>query len=204
MGTPSGQQPASEVLAALQRHGFSEPVAQLVWAVGADLRERTQRDGVEFAAMLEADTGEPLGEVLGGGEQVVDARPHFRAMLAGRRYVQIHSHPSSSAFSRQDALILTSFPELRASVVIGLDGTWYVLSRTDANASILPELVSVRFQGRFAALWPTYRALVQTQLVPASEAWRAHSHDIWTHIGPELGLRYDRIEAGGEFNVGGS
>ena len=79
--------------------------------------------------MLDAETGRHIGKVLSGQEDGVNIRPHLEALTLGRRHVQVHSHPGSSAFSDADAAILRYWPDIHAVVVVGVDGGWYALSR---------------------------------------------------------------------------
>jgi hypothetical protein len=114
-------------------------------------------------------------------------------MQAGRRYVQLHTHPRSSALSTQDAILLTSHPRLAVSVVVGLDGTWYVLSKP-AGAAPAPALVGQRYRQEVAARTPAYQARIQAGELTPQAAWRDHTHQAWLATAPQVGLRYDRVE----------
>jgi hypothetical protein len=138
------------------------------------------------------DTGLPVGGVVQGTDTMTDIRPHLAAMQAGRRYVQVHTHPRSSALSAQDAILFGSYPALGVSVV-GLDGTWYVLSKP-AGAALVPALVGQRYRQEVAARTPAYQARVQAGELDPQAAWRDHTHQAWLATAPQVGLRYDRVE----------
>src|SRR5947209_2338523 len=116
--------------ALLGAHGLAEPAVEVVLKTRARrLVEHTRRSNREHAATLDAETGEQLGGELVGDRFSFDLRPHLRAMQPGRAYLQIHTHPSDCAFSLPDAAMLYRFPAVRAVLVVGGRGTWYLLSR---------------------------------------------------------------------------
>jgi hypothetical protein len=64
----------------------------------------------------------------------VDVEDHRRLMHRARRYVMLHTHAASSAFSDSDVSTFVGAAMLLLMVVIGADGTWYMLSKpADAN-----------------------------------------------------------------------
>lgn len=178
----------------LQRHGLTRRSARALQVVAREIQVRTEEHGIEFAALIDANTGEQLGPILGGISRTVDARPLLRAMQPVHEYVEVHSHPESSAFSWQDAGILARNPALRATLIISADGTSYALSRVPG--ALPPTIAAIRsaYLAGYTALLPRYRELVQSGAASAHEAWREHSHEIWQRVSNPLNLRYDRLE----------
>jgi hypothetical protein len=78
---------------------------------------------LEFAAMVDAESGVALRTTISGGEDAVDFRPHITAFARGRRYVQLHTHPGSSSFPDADVATLLSWDQIHAMVIVGVDGT---------------------------------------------------------------------------------
>ena len=133
--------------------------------------------------MVDADSGARAGTVLSWAEGDVDIRPHLRLLRPDRQYVQFHTHPGSSSFSDADAAILVAWGLIRAVVVLGVDGAWYVLSRTAAQVATSEDVVG--------AYWRE-RNVVDAEL--AGWTLRERSHAVWTRIADQLGLRYDRVQ----------
>jgi hypothetical protein len=78
--------------------------------------------------------------------------------------------------------------------VVGLDRTWYVLSKMPNAALAAPIDVLVTYRIEVTRLRPKYQSLIQTGAMPSDLAWRQHLHEVWQAIAPGLGLQYDRIE----------
>jgi hypothetical protein len=174
--------------------GLTEELAREVERWGERLRARTVEAGVEFAVSLDAETATPIGPPLGGTAVQVDIDDDVRLMQRDRRYVTLHTHPASSAFSDLDVSTFIGVAMLMVMVVVGADGRCYVLSKPkDAH---LPEPVEAaqRLRAEVIRLMPWYRAQVQARRLEPREAWRAHSHAAWLAVAPELGLRYSRVE----------
>jgi proteasome lid subunit RPN8/RPN11 len=188
----------AEIIRVLRLHGLDRAVAGAILGVGASLRERTRRRATEFAALLDASTGSPVGSVLGGVADEVDIRPHLRALRAGRSYVQVHSHPASTAFSDADALMLVRYPSVHLSCVVGLDGTWYVLGRERGSSLPDPSALYSVYHAAMNSKVGRYRHLARSGRLTPREADRALSHAVWEQIAPGLGLRYDRVEPEGD------
>jgi hypothetical protein len=192
---PGGRHQA--VVDALVPHGLTEPVALAVLQLGRELRSRTIKDTKarrrEYAGMLDAQTGAPLGPLIRGQRNGVDIMPHVRA-ASGHQAVSVHTHPRSSSFSPDDASLLVSAPGVQTVVAVGADDTWYVLSRTSGAPSPSAATVAASYFTTRQALVAKYRALVQAQTVTRDRAWQEHTHEVWARISPALGLRYDRIE----------
>jgi len=84
-------------------------VAREIVQLGETLRNLTQTNSMEFAAMLDAERGTQIGAILGGVSQSVDIGPHLNAMRAERQYVHLHTHPANSSFSDTDVGVLLSY-----------------------------------------------------------------------------------------------
>jgi hypothetical protein len=184
----------SFVVRVLLRHDIPTTAARLLESVGADLLARTEARHVEAAALVDLVTGQRVGDILEGSAGEIDIGDHLRLMRRGRRYLQIHSHPGSSSLSAQDAVLLVTHAGLLACIVVGLDGSWYILSKTPGGSPPLPERVAEEYSNELVALQPRYVAAVKLGMMSQSNAWRELSHEVWLHAAVLLSLRYDRIE----------
>lgn len=183
------------MVALLRGHGLRPRTAQAIGQLGEELRARTEQHGREFAALLAAGTGALVGPVVGGQPDEVPIGGQLQAMRAGRRYVHLHSHPApSAAFSDADVGTFVAYAYLRTVAVIGVDRTWYVLSKVPGRGPALRAEVERRFTDEVAALAPKYARLIRSGPVSAAQAWRLHTHEVWERLAPRLGLRYDRLE----------
>jgi hypothetical protein len=108
--------------------------------------------------------------------------------------VQIHTHPNSSAPGRNDVAVLLGRQNIRAVVVIGADGTWYVLSKPPRGPHLDIGTVIERWLTARDGLDRVYVPLVESGSLPAKAAWRRQTHEMWLRIAPGLKLRYDRAE----------
>jgi hypothetical protein len=115
-------------------------------------------------------------------------------MHPDRRYVTLHTHPASSAFSDLDVSTFIGVAMLMVMVVVGADGSWYVLSKPKGAQLPDPVEAAQRLRAEVMRLMPWHRAQVQARRLEPREAWRAHSHEAWLVVAPELGLRYSRVE----------
>ncbi len=157
----------------LRGRGLSGQVIARRRTLSREMRRNSRRRGLEYATMVDADSGLPLGRLVSGQEGGVDIRAHLNALTPGRRYVQFHSHPSSSSFSDADAAILLSWPEINTVVVVGVDGSWYVLSRATPSPVSAREAVD--------AYW------IEREAIDAEFGG-------WTRIAGDLGLRHERVQ----------
>jgi hypothetical protein len=80
-------------------HGIPEPTGRTLLAVGDALRAGAARLEVEHAASFDIYTGEPAGPLRTGRTAEVDIHDQTAAMQPHRRYVSIHTHHTSAAFS---------------------------------------------------------------------------------------------------------
>jgi hypothetical protein len=188
----------SEVVSALREHGASPAAAVRASEMADQLERRTRGSGRECCALLDLTTGAQVGPIVDGTQDRVPRDrldSQLRAMQAGRRYLQLHTHPRSAAFSSHDGVLLTTWPEIHGLVVRGADGTTYLLSKTDA-------ILSTERAEDVAQHWMRERDrlnvrfyLLRRRFGDDRAAWKLVADEIWRRIAPELGLRYDRVES---------
>lgn len=167
--------------------------ARAVRLAGEDVRRRTAAAGNEFAAMLDIESGASVGDLIEGvGRRTVIA-PHLDALQPGHAYVQVHAHPSSTPHSDQDGMLFAAQARLAAMVVVGLDGTWYVVSRLPGASPITPEQVLSAWEEALVALRPQLLARVRSGRLSRRAGGQELLHRVWVAIAPQLGLRYDRV-----------
>lgn len=148
--------------------------------------------------MLDAETGAVVGAELSGTERGVDIRPHLEVLPKGRRYVQVHTHPRSTAFPDVDAVLLVQHAGLDVMLVIGLDGTWYVLSKHPEDpppaTRQAAEQVYAAFWAEIGQLVPGFECQPRASSLPADEARKQLTHALWERVAGRHGLRYDRFQ----------
>jgi len=186
--------PHDPLLHVLTRHGISDAAARAIQAVSQDVRARTLAHRVEFAAMLDAETGEMIGAIIQGERLRTEIRSHIDAMRSERGYVQVHTHPGSRSFSPEDMVLLAAFRTVCAMVVAGADGTMYVASFVAEARSLDTELILSAWDAEWDILLLFYGPLIVSGALTLDEAARAQSHEVWLRLAPRFGLRYDRVE----------
>jgi hypothetical protein len=181
--------------ALLGAHGVAAPAVEAVLRTHARrLVEHTRRSNREHAVTLDAETGEQLGEELVGDRFSFDLGPHLRVMQPGQGYVQIHTHPSDCAFSLPDAAMLHRFPTVRAVLVVGVRGTWYLLSRL-AGRELSPwDTLVAAFEAEYAARTPSYERVVRAGDVSRRAAQCQRVDETWLATAARCGLLYTRID----------
>src|SRR5207249_1069260 len=158
--------------------------------VGDTLRAGAIELEVEHAASFDIDTAETAGPLSTGRAAEVDIREQTAALQPHRHYVSVHTHRTSAAFSDLDVDVLLRNSPLSTIVVVGHDGTWYVLSKRRGARVARPETGVAAFRTAFATLSVDYLARVQAGQLTSEEAFRDALHRIWQVIAPPLGLRY--------------
>lgn len=177
----------------LEARGLSTQVAKSTERLGEQLRRRTVKERREVAAVLDAETGARVGPIVGGTRAEVDIRPQLRAMQSGRRYLHLHTHPGSPSFTDTDAVAFVRYSFL-VMAAVGTDRTWYVLSRLVGGTVPSTLAVAEAYAAEIYARAPRYRALWRGGTMTAQAAYRSLTHEVWTSVAPQLGLRYDRVE----------
>jgi hypothetical protein len=170
-----------DVIAVLRRHGISGAVAAGLWTAARDLRTRTRRRGIEHASTLDAADGRPVGNTITGTTSGADLTPHLLALQIGHQYVQLHTHPRNTSFSDIDMRLFVEHPALKAMIVVGVVGSWHILSRPAGIRLTDPRAVFYDFVGEL-------QRLTQTR-VHTSE----RPHLATEHIAASYGLLYDRV-----------
>jgi hypothetical protein len=183
-----------EIVALLRSHGVRGLTARTVAQEGASLRQRMGAIDVEYAALFDEATGQQVGDVLIGETDEVYLRAHIVAMQPGRRYVHLHTHPASSAFSLNDLAVLLAHPPLRTMTVVGRNGSWYFLSKLRGQPTASPEDGIAAWLTVFRTLDPHYDALIAAGVVTQDEALQQQLHETMVSVAPQLRLRYDRLE----------
>ena len=131
--------------------------------------------------MLDASDGLAVGPPITGTEFATTVSAHIQRFRPGRTYVQIHTHPNSTSFSPDDVLFLATQPQVRTSIVVGIDGTWYLLSRLSDDSTRNPRLPYDDYRRE-------YRQLEQEQVTSAERP-----HAVMERIAERHGFRYDRV-----------
>jgi hypothetical protein len=179
----------------LRAHGLSAAAIEAVVRTHARrLVDHTRRSNREHAVTLEAETGEQLGAELVGDRFGIDLAPHLAAMRPGRAYLQIHTHPSDCAFSLQDAAMLYRFTAVRVVLVLGVRGTWYLLSRRPGPDSAVWDVLVAAFEAEYVARTPAYQAAVSAGELSRRAAQCRRVDGAWGATAARCGLLYTRID----------
>jgi hypothetical protein len=149
----------------------------------------------ELAALIDAATGDQIGEVLAGSQDRLDLRPHLHLLQPGRRYLHVHTHPASSGFSDLDLTVLLAYVEIRTLVVVTQDGAWYFLSKVRGQPTADPTTGGALWDAYFAVTAQPHHDLIARGTLSRDEALRQEVHDTMIRLAPEIGLRYDWLEA---------
>lgn len=128
-----------------ESHGASSAAATALNAVMAEGIALTQQTGRESAALVDAESGDRVGDLVTGDEDRVDLGALLAARTPGRVYIQLHTHPQSSSFSDADFALLLTHHGISMMVVAGSDGTVYVMSRQPAGTAALPLVAIVEW-----------------------------------------------------------
>ena len=183
-----------QIVPILERHGIDRALTERLHAVGTELRALTEREGVEFGVTVNMDSDYSLGTTLRGSGNDLDFEPHRRLLRRERRYVTLHTHPGSMPPSHLDFLILIDNPSIRALVVVGRDGTWYVVSLAPSAARPDEHVARATFAAAYVRLRPQYLRRVEVGLMTPREALAAMLDATWRAVARRIGLRYDRVE----------
>ncbi|MDD2486440.1 MAG: hypothetical protein PHO05_07835 [bacterium] len=168
-----------------EAHGWTPTANKAVAEVSEDIRQRTVDAGVEFAAMVDAETGEKAGGIIQGEKREASIGRHLLAMQPRRRYIMLHTHSSNTAPSLEDVKHLAD-PWLENRVqtmyIVGVDGTRYLLSRKPG--------------ARVATAAETMKAFSEEErrLEKVHKSKKALYHALWKNIAGKLGLIYHMEE----------
>lgn len=172
----------ADVVRILRAHGLSGAASAQLWQLSRRMRSATRRRGLEHAAMVDAETGDLVGSIITGQEDAVDLYPHLSMLAPAHCYAQFHAHPGSTSFSDVDAFAFLSWDRITAIVVVGVDGTWYALSRFPGGVAS-PVAVADAF----------LIELDRTRASFSDVSLRERTHRVWSRIARDLGPRYDRV-----------
>jgi hypothetical protein len=178
---------------ALVRHGVDSAAAGAVVRAADAVLRLTRRHDVEVAATVDADSGEEPAPVVLGARRSVDVRSHLAALAPGHQYVMLHSHPESDSFSWQDAVWLVARPAVRVLLVVGRDGSWYLLSRDPAGAPVGAQAVRDAVEAEYDRLCPPGDPARRRGMPGRAARRREISHQVWANLARQLGFRYDRL-----------
>jgi hypothetical protein len=191
---PASDPPGHQArLDALVRHGVSPPAAAAAVRAGQAVHRLTREHDVEVAATVDADSGAEPAPTVRGARRAVDVGSHLRALAPGREYVMLHSHPESESFSARDALWLVARPVVRVLVVVGKNGSWYLLSRDPARPLATAREVTEAVQAEYDRLSPPGDPARARGAVGRAARVREVSHRVWANLAAGLGFRYDRL-----------
>jgi hypothetical protein len=151
------------------------------------------RTGAEHAAAFDADTALPVGPLRVGNAAEVDVTDQLSMMRRDGRYVMLHTHRASTAFSDRDVEVLLENPAVRVIGALGHDGTWHLLSKRIDGAVASRAAGATAFAAAMRQLAPHYLAVVRSGRMAREAALRHLLHEVWRVIAPPLGLRYDRV-----------
>jgi hypothetical protein len=187
---PPGHQ---DRLDALVRHGVGPPAVAAVVRAAQAVRRLTREHDVEVAATVDADSGAEPAPIVRGTRRSVDVTSHLRALVPGREYVMLHSHPESESFSSRDAVWLVARPVVRVLVVVGKNGSWYLLSRDPARPLATARALTEAVQGAYDRLSPPGDLARTRGAAGRASRLRDVSHQVWANLAAGLGFRYDRL-----------
>lgn len=189
--------------------GASVAAARAVFREGKRLARLTRRPtGIEYGQTIDIASGKLLGPDLRGewsdrNKNSISFRPHLRLIEqhgGKHRYVQVHSHPQSTAPSDLDVAILVAHHALQAMVVAGVNGTWYLVAKDSREPPPVDydsgDRAGALFRRTFLELLPLVDEAIEAGRVTTHEdALRLHTHLTWERIAGPLNLQYHRFGA---------
>jgi hypothetical protein len=160
---------------------MSGVIAGELWRAAHHLSSETRRRGLERAQTFDTATGEAIGVPLTGSATGTDISRHILAFQPGCTYVSLHTHPNSTSFSDSDVQVLAGHAALISMIAVGVDGTWFVMSR-DGEASVtVARTITTDYLIELSRL--------RQARVPLTEC----PHLIMEHIVARHGWLYDRV-----------
>jgi hypothetical protein len=184
----------------LRRRGYSVRAATEIVRIGSQLRSQgralTVRQSREFAAVVDPEGASQWGETVEGAEKdAVAIRALLRTVPAGRQFAALHTHPSNSPPSMEDAGILIASPSLRSVLIAGHDGNWFALTKWERNPELDEFDLRLYFERARLQLEPAYAGLVATGGLTEEAGNQRLLHAIWRILASHFGLRYDWTDA---------
>jgi hypothetical protein len=181
------------VVETLRSLGYLEATIRRIVEVARDLRALQEADGVEYAAMLDAASGEHVSPVIRGEPTKVDTSPHIDALRTGHTYVQVHTHPSARTFSLFDVRVLCDAPAVRASAVVASGDWWYVMTVQPGEYPAPFRKVYEEYVRERGALQATYQGHIDDGRMTEDQAIAALDREVWGNIAPRLRLHYHQF-----------
>lgn len=182
------------LLRALRLHGLSEAAITGAIRLAPDLLARTRRESLEFAVILDRESGALAGNVIAGESDQIDLSAALARLVRAHQFLQIHTHPGSTSFSDADVAMLVGQTALAAVIVLGADGTVYILSKSRGVVPAAPLAAMVEWNREYAARFPRYRRAVLAGDLSVAEAAKRHSHTVMQGLAPRFGVTYQRLE----------
>jgi hypothetical protein len=154
-------------------------------------RRLTALYGIEYAIMLNIDTGSRVGEIIEGGRHEADVNQHLLLLNKQSRYLQMHSHPRSSTISLDDLILVLAYNEIKAMVVVGANRWTYLLIKVEdaPNHGYINTLIQQEFQ----TLRPKYKKMLAKGRLSENRISDMMLHEVMVKVTPSLGLRYFKL-----------
>lgn len=185
-----------EYKAAVQRlllaHRIPVTTARKLQTMAESVQVQAMQTGLEYAFSLDIETGQMAGEICPGAATEVDITEQIAAMNDHARYVSLHTHGGSTAFSDVDVDLLLRNRLIVTIAAVGADGTWHLLSKLPGVKTADATIAVAGLQRSIVRLSPIYLALAESGAATREEALQQMLHTIWQLVARPLGLRYDR------------
>ncbi|WHY84639.1 hypothetical protein QNH39_18550 [Neobacillus novalis] len=171
---------------AFEVHGLNHIKNQLL-NILKELKSETLKDNIEYATLLNYQSGEILGRRLAGKYGEIKVQEHFDLMEKDKQYVHIHTHPDSSSFSPPDIKHLLDYHQLKNVIVIGKNGDLHLMGKIGVT--------NFHDSSRMAALFK--KQLIEEienkeldQIIQKINPWL---HKFWTMNSSSFNLKYSTL-----------
>ena len=115
----------------------------------------------------------------------------FLNNAAPNSVIQVHNHPKSSSFSKDDLKVLSYYKSISHIAVIGHDGRRYI-AKVGQGLRPTGEEISLEWKAAHDKHFHYFNNKVGRGELSPEDAWKTHSHLIITEVAEKFGWEYRR------------
>jgi len=153
------------------------------------------KTGKECLLHIDAKTGESVYSKIEGTAKAVvfpQSLVDFLDKAAPSSIISIHNHPSSSSFSGADLNVMSRYKSISYLVVIGHDGTRYVVKVGQGLRPASTEILA-EWKAAHDRHFNYFNTKVASGELKPEDAWKEHTHLIMQEVAEKFGWIYRRV-----------
>ncbi|GCF72645.1 hypothetical protein BC2926_01860 [Bacillus cereus] len=181
----------------LTHYKFQDGTKELILRDCNYLKAHTIATGNEYGSLIDSTNSQFIGSILTNGKKnSVHLGPLFNKIVPINKYVCLHTHPNSTSFSKQDIHAFLINPHLFTLIVIGANGTVYILHKAK-RISYFERLAFLNiFDTEQQKRASRYLALITnaTTKEQAKNFMREFSHEVMFSMCYRSSLHYYRVK----------